>query len=63
LRSQRSTSAPAGRLKRRYGSARKAATMPACVAECVSVRMRSGKARSDTPVPMDETVCPLQRMA
>jgi hypothetical protein len=37
--------------------------MPACAGECVSVRMRSGKARSETPVPIDETVCPLQRMA
>jgi hypothetical protein len=60
LRSHRSTSAPAGRLKSRYGNWRAAASRPARASECVSASISKGRASAEMLVPNVEIVCPLQ---
>src|SRR5215469_15413951 len=60
LRSHRSTSAPAGRLKSRYGNWRAAASRPARASECVSTSISKGSANAEMLVPNVEIVCPLQ---
>src|SRR5437899_1075320 len=60
LRSQRSMSAPAGRLKSRYGRSRIAVSSPASAGEWVSTSTSNGRASVDMFVPSTEIVWPLQ---
>ena len=61
MRSQRSTSAPAGKVKSKYGTVRAAATKPATAGEPVRASTSRGKAICVTWVPRTEMACPHHR--
>jgi hypothetical protein len=61
FRSQRSMSAPTGRLNTTYGRKRSAPAMPAASGEAVIARMSSGTTTCEAVVPSVDATCALQR--